>query len=196
MVNLGDLICYRSNDEGKTYGEVVGKKRTSTGDRTYDVYPLRPCPDEYWRYDEDYESVDARDVHFRVQNPKSYEVAWARMGFVMMGTADDGWRFLHQEDAHVHRASAVSDSDDSDETDSDTETEPDSESLGSLEAFLVFTSEDEAEDVDESTHPYAQDANAAFENWIPRSLGERRFKNTIERLEARIKHRARERKNE
>lgn len=204
MVNLGDLI---QTKEGR-YAEVVGKKRDDECERVYDVYYISETPSGFWRYDSEYSTVRSRDVQLRVQNPRSYEVAWANIGFLAMED-ERGWKFLPLENPRLSVAHAISDSDDDDETDTEseetrdtdgtgstknTDLSCDTESTGSLDDFIVDTDDMDTDDEWDETNPGVREGDRLFSHWVPESPGEAQFKATIDRLEARAKHARAERR--
>lgn len=194
MVNLGDLL--EVHDEGTVrYCEVVGKKTDEDERRFYEVYYVHLCDDGYYRHDEEFSILyDSSAIRYRVRNRANYEVAWSQMGFLCVGTETPKAMLYCDNPSYHVKTTIISDSSDEDTDASETS---ESESDGSIGDFIVDTSDMETEEESEETDEYVRavaEADRAFESWEPQSPGERRFKETIDRLETRAKHRRADRR--
>lgn len=191
MVNLGDLLEVHDADEAR-FCEVVGKKYDDDGERYYEVYYVHKHPDGYWRYDETFSILAASPaIRYRVINNADYKMAWSHMGFVCVGNgAVTDAMLYHDNPAYQCKTDVITDSSD-DETDSESD---DLDTEGSLRDFIVHTSDMETDDSESEDSELVAKANHEFDTWRPNTPGERRFKETVDLLEARARSRRSDRR--
>lgn len=193
MVSLGDLVLARSAKNGSesSWGECVGKYKDAAGKRRYEVYFIREVTDDLFEYDVDFEDIEGTTVEARIRNDANYATAWASAGYLLFGSGQNVQLIPHDR-LQVVTADTISDSEDEETDDDDTSDED------SLDGFIVADSDVEYEDDafgpdtpdSEQLHRARAEADETFRQWTPRTPGERAFKETIDRLDTKYRHKA------